>query len=116
MPTYRCSPAGVPIPLPQLFTWSAASASVAFEGAATIAVTLDGRLSSLPEEHKQMRAVKKDSTFSWCFFQVGWGAGWQIRVAAALLVVYFGVNLLVRFGVHMSASRPALGVLLMTVA
>ncbi|KAI7841724.1 hypothetical protein COHA_004590 [Chlorella ohadii] len=55
--------------LPQLFTWSGASASVAFEGAGSITVSFDGRMSSLPKEHEQTRAVKKDSTFPWVFFQ-----------------------------------------------
>lgn len=54
----------------QLFTWSGASASVAFEGAGSITVSFDGRMSSLPKEHEQTRAVKKDSTFPWVFFQV----------------------------------------------
>ncbi|PRW56696.1 endo-1,4-beta- isoform A [Chlorella sorokiniana] len=55
--------------LPQLFTWSGASASVAFEGATSVTVSFDGRMSSLPKEHEQTRAVKKDSTFPWGFFQ-----------------------------------------------
>lgn len=74
---HRCTrrrlqrPALLSLPCPrQLFTWSGASASVAFEGAGTVAVTFDGRMASLPKEHELTRAVKKDSTFPWAFFQV----------------------------------------------
>ena len=52
----------------QLMTWSAASASVAFQGSSTVTVVLNGRLEALPEGDTLLAVAMPG--FPWCFFQV----------------------------------------------
>lgn len=59
------------MPLPQLMTWAASSASFAFSGS-SVTVVIDGSLASLPAAHQTRAAVAGQAAavaIPWCTFQ-----------------------------------------------